>query len=665
MASNFFKTTLTVLRNNTNILFCLLLLCHCLLPSVLGNAAESKTPDEIIGIDLGTTYSCVGVLKEDHVDIIANDQGGRTTASWVALAEDGTIYVGDAAKSHAQTDPAHTFFDSKRLIGRTFEEVKSEVKKYPFKVVNRGGKPVYETTIKGKVEQFSPEEVSAKILIKMKETAEAALGKEVKKAVITVPAYFNDSQRQATKDAGQIAKLDVVRILNEPTAAALAYGLDKQGSSTILVYDLGGGTFDVSLLEVSEGVFEVKSTSGDTHLGGQDFDENVMKWAFGICKSKYNVDIEKNNKLLNKLRREAEKAKIILSSAPKTLIEVDGIGNGQMFSETLTRAKFEELNKQLFSNTLKSVENALKDAKKAKKDVDHVVLVGGSTRIPKVQELLSKYFDGKELDKSVNPDEAVAQGAALQAGIIMGARKTKEMLVIDTNPLSLGIETLHGIFTKIIERNTPIPTRKVQQFSTADDNQTQVTIKVYEGERNFAKDNHLLGTFDLSGIPLAPRGVPKIEVVFEIDVNGILTVTAKDQGSGNAQSIRISNEKGRLSQAEIERMIKEAEKHSEEDKQRRDVVEAQDQFERYIYQLKDQVNDEHSLGGKISASEKSQVLEAVEEGQKWMDTNRSEASKEDYAEQRSKIEKIVGPIVTKLYGEAKGAPSDQEEHDEL
>ena len=412
--------------------------------------------------------------------------------------------------------------------------------------------------------------------------------------------------------------------------------MDKKGSSKILVYDLGGGTFDVSALELEDGVFEVKAVAGDNYLGGQDFDQKIIDWAVDIAQKKFKVSLANDNKVMNKFRGEVEKIKMKLSSDTSATLEVENIDkDGNTFSETLTRAKFEDLNRELFRKTLEPVEKALKDAKWAKEEVDHIVLVGGSTRIPKVQELLTKFFDGKELDKSSNPDEAVALGAALQAGVLMGHEKTKEILVIDAIPLTLGIETLNDVFSPIIDRNTPIPARKTQIFSTADHNQTQVDIKVYEGERKFAKDNHLLGKFDLSGIPLAPRGVPKIEVTFEVDVNGILTVTAKDQGSGSSQSIRISNDKGRLSQADIERMIKDAELHQEEDKQRRDLIEAQDQYERYIYQLKDQVHDENSLGGKISESEKQEILSAVEDGKKWLEENRNDASKEDYDEQKS------------------------------
>lgn len=630
-------------------------------------SVDAKTdPEVIIGIDLGTTYSCVGVMqKTGNVHIVPNEIGKHTTPSIVAISGKEFL-IGESGRSHMRVEPSQTIFDPKRFIGRSWAEVLPNVSKYPFKVLNKNGKPVFEILYDGKPKMFTPEEISAKILIKMKEIAEAFVGKPVNKAVITVPAYFNDSQRQATKDAGQIAGLEVVRIINEPTAAAIAYGFDKRGSAKILVFDLGGGTFDVSLLELEDGVFEVKAVNGNTYLGGQDFDERIMAWAGDLCQKKFGVDIKQNPRLLNKFRNQAESVKIALSSVTSTFFEVDGIKGGEAFSETLTRAKFEEICKDLFLSTLDPVKQVLEDAKWSKKDVDEILLVGGSSRIPKVQSLLIDLFNGKELNKSVHPDEAVAHGATIQAGVLMGTEATKDILVIDATALTLGIETLHGVFTPLIDRNTAIPTRKSQIFSTADDNQTQVTIKVYEGERKFARDNHLLGTFDLTGIPLAPRGVPKIEVTFEVDVNGILTVTAKDQGSGNSQSIRISNEKGRLSQAEIDRMIKEAEVHQEEDKRRKELVDAQDQFERYVYQLKDQVNDSNSIGGKISESEKTEIINAVDEGMKWFESNKKDAKKEDYEEQKSKIEKIVAPIVTRLYGEAQGAPEpEQTGHEDL
>lgn len=647
-----------------------ILLIRC----VVGEA----TPGETIGIDLGTTYSCVGYLNSaGNVDIIPNLEGSRTTPSWVAIPSEGNaIYVGQAAKQHGLHDPANTFFDPKRLIGRSWKEVSENLKssdgrqKYPFRVVEKAGKPVFEAVIDGAVKHYTPEEISAKILIYLKETAEAYLGKPVSKAVITVPAYFNDSQRQATKDAGQIAKLEVVRLLNEPTAAAIAYGLDKVGSSKICVFDLGGGTFDVSLLQLEDGVFEVKSVNGNNYLGGQDFDEVLIDWAAKIAKTpKYgSVDILGNDKLKNAFRRTAEKAKIALSTMTKVPFEVDGLPGGKTFSEPLMRSTFEQLAQPLFRKTMEPVANALKDAKWAKKDVDHIVLVGGSTRIPRVQEMLREFFDGKELDRSVHPDEAVAYGAALQAGILSGAKRTADILVVDATPLSLGIETQHGVMTVLIERNTSIPTKKTQTFSTASDNQDRVDVKVYEGERSFARDNRLLGNFTLSGIPPAPRGIPKIDVTFELDVNSILTVSAKDLGSGSHQTIRISNDKGRLSKADIERMIQEAEAHQDEDRKRREQIDAQDSFDRYLHQLRDQIEDKQGLGGRLSDSERTTIAAALDEGTSWFAANRDTASKEEIQERQSAVEKTVGPIIASLYnaggpGAADDASSQQQSHD--
>lgn len=633
-------------------------------------AVEGGADDDvIIGIDLGTTYSCVAVMRGSYPVVIANEENSPTTASWVALPDSGdAVYVGAAAKIHSKSDPGHTFFDAKRIIGKIWKEVVDKIGKYPFKVVNKGGKPVFEASIKGKPVQYTPEEISAKVLIKMRQTAEAFLGRPIKSAVITVPAYFNDSQRQATKDAGAIAGLNVRRIINEPTAAAIAYGMDKKGSKKILVFDLGGGTFDVSILEFDDGVFEVKAVNGNTYLGGQDFDERIIDWAAGIAKDKYGVDIKANDRLLNKFRSEAEKAKIALSSLPRITFEVDGLGpEGKTFSEPLTRAKFEDLNKDLFAKCLPPVEAALKDAKLQKSQIDEILLVGGSTRIPKVQQLIQDLFNGKQLNKSINPDEAVALGAALQGAILTGHRSVDNLLVIDAAPLSLGIQTVNDVFVPLIPRNTAIPTRKSQIFSTAEANQTRVVIQVFEGERKFTADNHFLGKFELEGIPLAPKGVPKIEVTFDLDANGILNVSAKDLGSGNQQSVKISNDKGRLSKEEIERMVQDAEKFQEEDERRRATLDARDKFEQYLEALKSQLDDEKGLGGKISDSDRREVLTIESESRAWLVRNSGEATKEDYEEQQARLERIVGPIVSKMYGEAgaSGAGGEQEARDEL
>uniref|UniRef100_A0A672ZTQ4 Endoplasmic reticulum chaperone BIP n=1 Tax=Sphaeramia orbicularis TaxID=375764 RepID=A0A672ZTQ4_9TELE len=598
----------------------------------------------VVGIDLGTTYSCVGVFKNGRVEIIANDQGNRITPSYVAFTSEGERLIGDAAKNQLTSNPENTVFDAKRLIGRTWGDssVQQDIKYLPFKVTEKKSKPHIQVDIGGgTLKTFAPEEISAMVLTKMKETAEAYLGKKVTNAVVTVPAYFNDAQRQATKDAGTIAGLNVLRIINEPTAAAIAYGLDKKdGEKNILVFDLGGGTFDVSLLTIDNGVFEVVATNGDTHLGGEDFDQRVMEHFIKLYKKKTGKDVRKDNRAVQKLRREVEKAK-----------------------------RFEELNMDLFRSTMKPVQKVLEDADLKKSDIDEIVLVGGSTRIPKIQQLVKEFFNGKEPSRGINPDEAVAYGAAVQAGVLSGEEDTGDVVLLDVCPLTLGIETVGGVMTKLIPRNTVVPTKKSQIFSTASDNQPTVTIKVYEGERPLTKDNHLLGTFDLTGIPPAPRGVPQIEVTFEIDVNGILRVTAEDKGTGNKNKITITNDQNRLTPEDIERMVNDAERFADEDKKLKERIDARNELESYAYSLKNQISDKEKLGGKLSDDDKEAIEKAVEEKIEWMESHQ-DADLEDFQAKKKELEEVVQPIISKLYGSAGGAPpeggdSEQDEKDEL
>ncbi|CAG8495760.1 27_t:CDS:2 [Acaulospora morrowiae] len=650
--------------------FTFLAVLSALLISISLVLADEK-PDvgTVIGIDLGTTYSCVGVHVNGRVEILANDQGNRITPSYVAFTDDERL-VGDAAKNQAANNPENTIFDAKRLIGRRFsdKEVQNDMRHFPFKVVEKDGKPVIQVKVKGEMKTFTPEEISAMVLGKMKEIAESYLGKKVTHAVVTVPAYFNDAQRQATKDAGIIAGLNVLRIVNEPTAAAIAYGLDKSdGEKQILVYDLGGGTFDVSLLSIDDGVFEVLATAGDTHLGGEDFDNRVIDHFVKVYKKKNKVDITKELKTMGKLKREVEKAKRTLSSQMSTRIEIESFHDGKDFSETLTRAKFEELNNDLFRKTLKPVEQVLKDANIDKKDVHDIVLVGGSTRIPKVVQLLEEFFNGKKASKNINPDEAVAYGAAIQGGILSGDERVKDVLLVDICPLTLGIETTGGVMTKLIPRNTVIPTKKSQIFSTAADNQPTVLIQVYEGERAMTKDNNLLGKFELTGIPPAPRGVPQIEVTFEIDANGIMKVSASDKGTGKSESITITNDKGRLSKEDIERMVEEAEQFAEEDKVQKERVESKNTLENFIYSLKGQISDDGELGKKLSSEDKATINDAVKKSLDWFDENSNTATKEDFDEKREELQAVVNPITSKLYSDAQPESEDQQplKHEEL
>ncbi|EJU00625.1 heat shock protein 70 [Dacryopinax primogenitus] len=629
---------------------------------------DDKNYGTVIGIDLGTTYSCVGVQRGGRVEIIANDQGHRITPSWVSFSDEERL-VGDAAKNAFHTNPKNTVFDAKRLIGRRFDdpEVQKDMKHWPFDITNKGGKPVIQVQHKTELREFTPEEISAMVLGKMKETAEAYLGKKVTHAVVTVPAYFNDAQRQATKDAGTIAGLTVLRIVNEPTAAAIAYGLDKRGGERqIIVYDLGGGTFDVSLLSIDEGVFEVLATAGDTHLGGEDFDNRIIEHFVKLHKKNTGRDVTQNLRAMGKMKREVEKAKRTLSNQMSTKIEIESFDEGEDFSETLTRAKFEELNMDLFRKTMKPVEQVLKDANVKKEDIDDVVLVGGSTRIPKVQQLLKEYFGGREPSKGINPDEAVAYGAAIQGGILSGEEGTEDIVLIDVCPLTLGIETTGGVFTKLIPRNTVVPTKKSQIFSTAADGQTTVLIQVYEGERAMTKDNNLLGKFELSGIPTAPRGVPQIEVTFEIDANGILKVAAADKGTGKSESITITNEKGRLSQEEIDRMIREAEDFASEDETLRKRVDALNQLQNTVWSMQSQLGDQEGLGGKLNDADTKTMTAALRDATQWLEENSSSATIDELEEKLQEIRSELDPIVAKLYQSGSdGAQEPFSSHDEL